>query len=159
MNLRFVDRADESAGLRQQVFGDMAHVDPDDEDDTVGLLALLDLEPRSCQAPVLSLSEAWSVPGESGMPGTGVSALSLVPSHVFAFFIVDVNARRVVHVAVARASTRQWTAQQPRNATPFGQGPRLLVRNSDAKLRPVFDRVARVYGSNSSPVCARPSTR
>ena len=32
---------------------------------------------------------------------------------VFAFFIVDVNARRVVHVAVTRAPTRQWTAQQP----------------------------------------------
>ena len=29
---------------------------------------------------------------------------------VFAFFIVDVNTKRVVHVAVTRAPTRHWTA-------------------------------------------------
>jgi hypothetical protein len=42
---------------------------------------------------------------------------------IFAFFIVDVNTRRVVHVAVTRAPARQWTAQQLRNATPYGHGP------------------------------------
>ena len=42
---------------------------------------------------------------------------------IFAFFIVDVNTRRVVHVAVTRAPTQEWAAQQLRNATPLGQGP------------------------------------
>ena len=46
MNLRFVDRPDESAGLRQQVLSDTAHVDPDDDDDTAGLLDWLDLGMR-----------------------------------------------------------------------------------------------------------------
>ncbi len=67
---------------------------------------------------------------------------------VFAFFIVDVNARRVVQVAVRRAPTRQWTAQLLRNATPFGQGPRFLIRDRDDKFGPVFDRVAKGAGTS-----------
>jgi hypothetical protein len=66
---------------------------------------------------------------------------------VFAFFIIDVNSRRAVHMAVTRAPTRQWTAQQLRNATPFGQGPRFLIRDRDDKFGPVFDRVAKGVGT------------
>ncbi len=66
---------------------------------------------------------------------------------VFVFFIIDVNARRVVHVVVTRAPTRQWTAQQLRNATPFGQGPRFLIRDRDDKFGPGFDRVANGAGT------------
>src|SRR5450631_1592397 len=65
---------------------------------------------------------------------------------VFAFFIVNVNTRRVVHVAITRAPTRQWTAQQLRNATPFGQGPRFLLRDRDDKYGAVFDRIAKGAG-------------
>ncbi|MGO9834333.1 MAG: integrase core domain-containing protein, partial [Polyangiaceae bacterium] len=61
---------------------------------------------------------------------------------VFAFFILDVNAKRVVHVAVTRAPTQAWTAQQLRNATPFGHGPQFIVRDRDDKFGTVFDRVA-----------------
>ena len=74
---------------------------------------------------------------------------------VFAFFIVDVNTRRVVHVAVTRAPTRQWTAQQLRNATPFGQGPRFLLRDRDDKFGPVFDRVARGVGTRVVPTAVQ----
>jgi transposase InsO family protein len=62
------------------------------------------------------------------------------------FFIVDVNAKRVVHVAVTRAPTQAWTAQQLRNATPFGQGPQFILRDRDDKFGVVFDRVARGAG-------------
>ena len=50
-------------------------------------------------------------------------------------------------MAVTRAPTRQWTAQQLRNATPFGQGPRFLIRDRDDKFGPVFDRVAQGAGT------------
>jgi putative transposase len=60
----------------------------------------------------------------------------------FAFSIVDVNAKRIVHVAVTRAPTQEWTAQQLRNATPFGQGPQFIIRDRDDKFGAVFDRVA-----------------
>jgi transposase InsO family protein len=61
---------------------------------------------------------------------------------IFAFFIVDVNAKRVVHVAVTRAPTQAWTAQQLRNATPFGQEAKFIIRDRDDKFGAVFDRVA-----------------
>jgi putative transposase len=53
-----------------------------------------------------------------------------------------VNAKRVVHVAVTRAPTQAWTAQQLRNATPFGQGPEFIIRDRDDTFGAVFDRVA-----------------
>ena len=60
---------------------------------------------------------------------------------IFGFFILDVNAKGVVHVAVTRAPTEQWTAQQLREVTPFGQGPQILLRDRDAKYGTVLDRV------------------
>ncbi len=61
---------------------------------------------------------------------------------VFAFFIVDVNTKRVVHLAVTRNPTEQWTAQQLRDATPFGVAPQFIIRDRDGKFGSSFDRVA-----------------
>jgi transposase InsO family protein len=61
---------------------------------------------------------------------------------IFAFFIVDVNTKRVVHVGVTRAPTEEWTAQQLREVTPFGRGPQSLIRDGDTKYGAAFDRVA-----------------
>ena len=66
---------------------------------------------------------------------------------IFAFFIVDINTKRVVHVAVTRAPTQAWTAQQLRNATPFGVGPQFIIRDRDDKFSAEFDRVAKGAGA------------
>jgi putative transposase len=66
---------------------------------------------------------------------------------IFAFVIVDVNTRRVVHVAVTRAPTQPWAAQQLRNATPFGQGPQVIIRDRDDRFGADFDRVAKGAGT------------
>ena len=66
---------------------------------------------------------------------------------IFAFFIVDVNAKHVVQVSVTRAPTQAWTAQQLRNAMPFGDGPQFLIRDRDDKFGAVFDRVAAGAGA------------
>jgi hypothetical protein len=50
---------------------------------------------------------------------------------IFAFFVINLGTRKVVHVAVTRAPTQQWTAQQLREATPFGEGPRFVASHSD----------------------------
>jgi hypothetical protein len=44
---------------------------------------------------------------------------------ILAFIIVDQHSKRVVHMAVTRAPSQEWTAQQLRNAAPFGQGPEM----------------------------------
>jgi len=61
---------------------------------------------------------------------------------VFAFFIVDINTKQVVHGGVTRHPTAQWTAQQLREATPFGVGPEFIIRDNDGKFGADFDRAA-----------------
>jgi putative transposase len=52
---------------------------------------------------------------------------------LFAFVIIELGSRRVVHVGVTAHPTDAWVAQQVREATPFSQGPRYLLRDNDRK--------------------------
>jgi putative transposase len=61
---------------------------------------------------------------------------------VFAFFIIELRSRKVVHVGVTRAPTDAWTAQQLREATPYGHTPKYLIRDHESKFGPCFARVA-----------------
>jgi putative transposase len=65
---------------------------------------------------------------------------------LYAFFVVALGSRRVVHVAVTRHPTDTWVSQQLREATPFGQHPAYLVRDNDGKYGPAFARVAAATG-------------
>jgi hypothetical protein len=58
------------------------------------------------------------------------------------FIIVELDSRRVVHFWVTRNPTDRWVAQQLREATPFGEGPRHLIRDNDSKYGALFARVA-----------------
>ncbi len=84
---------------------------------------------------------------------------------IFAFFIVRHGTREVVHVNVTRAPTDAWTAQQLREATPDGEGPRFVIRDNDGKYGASFAAVAQGSGievvkippksPNSNPICER----
>jgi len=65
---------------------------------------------------------------------------------LFAFFIIELATRRVVHVGATRHPTDTWVAQQLREATPFGQCPRYLIRDNDGKFGAAFARVAAASG-------------
>jgi putative transposase len=65
---------------------------------------------------------------------------------LFAFFIIELHSRRVIHVGVTRSPTDAWTAQQLREATPYGQEPKYLIRDRDDKFGPRFARVAATSG-------------
>jgi putative transposase len=65
---------------------------------------------------------------------------------VFAYFIIDINTKQVVRVGVTGDPTAQWTAQQLREATPFGAGPDFLIRDNDGKFGADFDRAVRGAG-------------
>ena len=66
---------------------------------------------------------------------------------IFAFFIIDINAKQVIHVGVTRGPSERWTAQQLRNATPFGQGPQFIIRDRDDKFGADFDQTAKGAGT------------
>jgi putative transposase len=84
---------------------------------------------------------------------------------VFAFFIVELGSRRVVHAGVTRAPTGSWAAQQLREATPEGIRPRFLIHDHDAKYGSEFDDLAAASGievirtpiraSRANAVCER----
>ncbi|MHB8630187.1 MAG: transposase [Aggregatilineales bacterium] len=61
---------------------------------------------------------------------------------VFIFVIIELSSRRIVHVGVTRHPTDAWVAQQLREATPFGEKPRFLILDHDAKYGVHFDQVA-----------------
>jgi transposase InsO family protein len=65
---------------------------------------------------------------------------------LFALFFVDIHSRELIHVATTRAPTEQWTAQQLRNITSFGDGPEVIIRDRDQKFGTQFDRVAEGAG-------------
>ena len=65
---------------------------------------------------------------------------------VYAFFVIALGSRRVVHVSVTRHPTDAWVAQQLREATPNGEQPRFRVRDNDAKYGPRFAQAAAASG-------------
>ncbi len=61
---------------------------------------------------------------------------------LFIFFIIELKSRKVIHVGVTGSPTDAWTAQQLREATPYGQTPKYLIRDNDSKFGPCYARVA-----------------
>jgi transposase InsO family protein len=53
------------------------------------------------------------------------------PLHIFV--IMELHTRRIVYAAVTRNPTDGWTAQQLRQATPWGKRPKYLIRDRDSK--------------------------
>ena len=61
---------------------------------------------------------------------------------IFVFVVIELGSRRLLHFGVTRSPGDAWVAQQLRAATPFGQGPRFLIRDNNNKFGHAFDRVA-----------------
>jgi transposase InsO family protein len=65
---------------------------------------------------------------------------------LYAFFVVELASRRVMHMGVARHPTDAWVAQQLREATPFGRHPKYLILDNDSKYGSACARVAKASG-------------
>ena len=75
---------------------------------------------------------------------TVIHTLFFKPLYVLVF--MKHETREVVHTAVTDHPTDEWTAQQLREATPWGQRPRFLIRDNDSKFGEIFSTVARSSG-------------
>jgi transposase InsO family protein len=76
---------------------------------------------------------------------TVVHDLLFRPGYIF--IIIELKTRQIVHTAVTRNPTDAWTAQQLTSqrswpATPWGSGPRYLIRDRDKKYGGLFSAVA-----------------
>jgi len=63
---------------------------------------------------------------------------------LFAFFMIELQSRKVIHVGVTRSPTDPWVAQHLREATPYGHAPKYLIRDNDSKFGASFARVAAI---------------
>jgi hypothetical protein len=61
---------------------------------------------------------------------------------LFAFFLIELKSRRVIHVGVTRSPSDPWVAEPLREATPYGQAPKYLMCENDSTCGPYFARVA-----------------
>jgi putative transposase len=64
----------------------------------------------------------------------------------YIFVVMELKTRRIVHTGVTKYSTNEWTAQQLREATPWGKGPNYLIRDRDKKYATHFSEVAMSSG-------------
>jgi putative transposase len=65
---------------------------------------------------------------------------------LFAFFIIELQSRKVIHVNVTRSPTDLWVAHQLREATPYGQIPTYLIRDTDRTCGQTCAHVAETSG-------------
>lgn len=65
---------------------------------------------------------------------------------LYAFVIMELGSRKIIHVGVTAHPTDELTAQQLREATPFEQRPKYLIRDNDAKFGTHFRQVAEGVG-------------
>ena len=47
----------------------------------------------------------------------------------YLFVVMELKTRRIIHTKVTKYPTDEWTAQQLREATPWGKGPKYLIRD------------------------------
>lgn len=60
----------------------------------------------------------------------------------YIFVLMEIKTRRIVPVAVTTSPTEEWTAQQLREATPWGENPKFLLHDRDSKYGAHFSAVA-----------------
>src|SRR5258708_5814631 len=84
---------------------------------------------------------------------------------LFAFFIIELHSRKVIHVGGTRYPTDAWTAEPLREATAYGVGPKYLIRDNDGKFGVGFARLANTsnigilttpyYAPRANAICER----
>jgi putative transposase len=74
----------------------------------------------------------------------------------FVFVVMHLGSRMILRAVTTREPTSEWLAQQLRELTPFGQGPKFLLRDNDTKFGRAFDAVAMGVGTRvvRTPVMA-----
>lgn len=65
---------------------------------------------------------------------------------LYAFFILQHSSRRIIHFGVTRHPNEEWVTRQLKEATPFGETPKYLIRDNDAKFGTAFDQLAESSG-------------
>ena len=74
----------------------------------------------------------WRITPSSWSPSTSSRCPRSVSRPFYVFLVLAHDRRRILHFNVTADPTAEWTAQQLREAFPFDQLPRYLLRDRDA---------------------------
>jgi putative transposase len=74
---------------------------------------------------------------------------------LFVFVVLAHERRRVVHFGVTEHPTQEWTRQQMREAFPWDQAPRYVLRDRDAIYGTDFATMTRNMGMEEVPTAPR----
>jgi transposase InsO family protein len=93
-----------------------------------------------------SSSQSWATFLKNQAGNTWACDFSVVNDWLFRqwyiFVVMELKTRRIVHTGVTKYPTDEWTAQQLREATPWGKRPKYLIRDRDKKYATHFSTVA-----------------
>jgi transposase InsO family protein len=64
----------------------------------------------------------------------------------YVLLVIHLETRQILHARSTLAPTAAWTVQQLRDITPFGAGPKFLLRDHDGKFSAAFDATAKAAG-------------
>jgi putative transposase len=97
-----------------------------------------------------SSSQTWATFLKNQASGIWACDFTVVYDWLFRqwhiFVVMELETRRIVHMGVTKFPTDEWTAQQLREATPWGRGPKYLIRDRDSKYAAHFSAVAASSG-------------
>jgi transposase InsO family protein len=93
-----------------------------------------------------SSSQTWATFLKNQASGIWACDFTVVNDWLFRqwyiFVVMELKTRRIIHTGVTKYPTDEWTAQQLREATPWGKGPKYLIRDRDSKYATHFSAVA-----------------
>jgi putative transposase len=93
-----------------------------------------------------SSSQSWATFLKNQAGNTWACDFTVVNDWLFQqwyiFVVMELKTRRIVHTGVTKYPTDEWTAQQLREATPWGKRPKYLIRDRDKKYATHFSTVA-----------------
>ncbi len=97
-----------------------------------------------------SSSQNWATFLKNQASGIWACDFTVVTDWLFRqwyiFVVMELKTRRIVHTGVTKYPTDEWTAQQLREVTPWGEGPKYLIRDRDKKYATHFSAVADATG-------------
>jgi transposase InsO family protein len=92
-----------------------------------------------------SSSQSWATFLKNQAGNTWACDFTVVNDWLFRqwyiFVIMELKTRRIIHAGVTKYPTDEWTAQQLREATPWGNSPKYLIRDRDSKYATHFSAV------------------
>ncbi len=93
-----------------------------------------------------SPTQTWSTFNKNQASGIWACDFTVATDWLFRqwyiFIVLELKTRRIIHARVTKYPTDEWTAQQLREATPWGRGPKYLIRDRDSKYAMHFSAVA-----------------